>query len=300
QAGEDPIDIDTRADIYALGVMIYKLLTGSTPFIGDGKTDNSMVAMLEKIRKVDPPRPSARLADSFQEIARLAKQRSTSADKLIASVEGDLDWIVMKALDKDRRRRYDSASALADEINRYLNNETVQARPPSSLYIVSKFIRRHRGLVASLAAIMSLLLLGIIGTTLTSIWAMRARAEATAFSDKLIAALSKEKEARQIAQESEAKIAKLQAEQEVELHSYRVKQAWSDWQRGNVEAAWQRLDGCKETWETRFLRTQFSSSKKTLHGQSGTIKTVDVSADGKYMASASNHDSATPIARCFD
>ena len=180
QAGEDPIDIDTRADIYGLGVMIYKLLTGTTPFVGDGKSQNSMVAMLEKIRKVDPPRPSVRLTEMPDDLAGLAKKRSTSPEKLVSTIEGDLDWIVMKALDKDRRRRYDSASALADEMNRYLQDETVHARPPSSLYIAKKFVRRNRGLVASVATIMSLLLVGIFATTWTTFWALKEREKATA------------------------------------------------------------------------------------------------------------------------
>jgi len=292
QASDENVDIDTRADVYALGVMIYKLLTGTTPFVRKGMTEKSVVGMLEKIRSVDPPKPSARLAEAPDELGQLAHVRGTTSERLIQEVAGDLDWIVMKALDKDRRLRYDSASALATEIKRYLNDETVIARPPSGFYIAKKFVRRNKGLVTSIAAMISLLLAGIIGTTLTSIWALDETARATELSEQAKAAASDAQTAMREAQVSESKHAKLQARQAVELHAYRMKQAWSDWQRSSVESAWQKLDDTDDLWETRFLRTQFNSSKNTLHGHTGTVSTVDASKDGKYYASASIYNCA--------
>jgi len=135
QAELTSVDIDTRSDIYSLGVLLYELLTGQTPFDHQELVKVGLDAMRQTIREKEPPRPSTRLSTlEAAELSTVAKARRSEPPKLIHSVRGDLDWIVMKCLAKDRARRYDTANGLARDVERHLHNEPVVARPPSRLY----------------------------------------------------------------------------------------------------------------------------------------------------------------------
>jgi eukaryotic-like serine/threonine-protein kinase len=162
QAELTSLDIDTRSDIYSLGVLLYELLTGRTPIDTATMASAGMDEIRRIIREVDPPRPSARVKTlDGHELTTTAKRRHTDAANLPAALQGDLDWIVMKCLEKDRKRRYDTANDLGLDLQRHLANEVVAARPPTAAYLFSKLIRRNKLAVAAGAAIAASLVIGL-------------------------------------------------------------------------------------------------------------------------------------------
>jgi len=163
QAAMTAADIDTRSDIYSLGVLLYELITGRTPFDQRELLQAGLDAMRRTIRETEPQRPSTRLSTlAADDLAMVAKARQSEAPRLIPLVRGDLDWIVMKCLEKDRARRYETANGLAMDLQRHLNCEPVFARPPSRLYEFQKTVRRHKLEFAAAAALIAVLAAGVI------------------------------------------------------------------------------------------------------------------------------------------
>ncbi|HZN69632.1 MAG TPA: serine/threonine-protein kinase, partial [Tepidisphaeraceae bacterium] len=171
QAQLNQLDVDTRSDVYSLGVMLYELLTGTTPLDRTRFKEAALLEVLRVVREEEPPRPSTRLSTSDQ-LASIAANRGLEPAKLSGLVRGELDWIVMKALEKDRARRYETANGLARDVDRYLRDDPVEACPPSAAYRLRKFVRRKKTalVTASVICVALLFAVGSIG------WAVRGRA----------------------------------------------------------------------------------------------------------------------------
>ncbi|HET7536986.1 MAG TPA: serine/threonine-protein kinase [Candidatus Didemnitutus sp.] len=162
QAAMGGVDIDTRSDIYSLGVLLYELLAGKTPFDGKALLASGLDEMRRTLKEIEPPRPSVRLAAlTVDERATTAAARQADPRRLAASLRGDLDWVVMKALEKDRRRRYETANGLALDVQRHLNHEPVSAGPPSWLYRLQKLVRRNRVVFIAGGAVTAALFAGL-------------------------------------------------------------------------------------------------------------------------------------------
>jgi tetratricopeptide (TPR) repeat protein len=172
QAKLNQLDIDTRSDIYSLGVLLYELLAGSTPFDRQRLRAAAADEVLRIIREEEPPRPSTRLTSS-EALPSIAANRRAEPDRLTKDVRGDLDWIVMRCLEKDRARRYETAASLAADIKRHLDDQTVEARPPSTFYRLKKFVRRNKLVVISAVAVIAALTIGLIVASVGLIHARR-------------------------------------------------------------------------------------------------------------------------------
>ncbi len=199
QANFNAIDVDTRADIYALGVLLYELLTGTTPIARDTLKKAAFEEVMRVIREQDPPTPSIRISTS-ETLPSIAAQRLSPPAKLGRLLKGDLDRIVMKALAKERERRYETANSFAEDIQRFLDEEPVKAGPPTVRYRMGKFLKRNRGVVTAAALVALTVLIGLMTTTMAM---MRAKYAAQEAMMQRALALENEMKARQ-AMEMEA------------------------------------------------------------------------------------------------
>lgn len=220
QTGATEGGIDTRSDVYSLGVVLYELITGVTPIDSETQSRSSYEQVQRLIRESTPPKPSTRLSAGETSIA-VAEQRHSEPRKLMQQVRGDLDWIVMKALEKDPGRRYDTVAALADDLGRYLADEPVLARPPSRMYTTRKFVQRNRGAVIAGVSLILILFLGIIGTTWGMVWALDERERARVLAEKEMQAQVAASEAAEQAA-SEAERASREAQTAEELSRFFV------------------------------------------------------------------------------
>jgi serine/threonine protein kinase len=317
QAELGGLDVDTRTDIYSLGVLLYELLTAQTPLESKNLLERSFDEMRRMIREYEPPRPSSRLGhQKSSDSTSTAKRHGTDAPKLIKMVKGDLDWVVMKCLEKDRSRRYETAGNLAADVQRFLNDEPVEARPPSQLYRFQKLVRRNKLAFAAGFAIWLALVIGLGVTTWFDIKANEERdvaefetkrAEAArqaaetankqAQSDRAVSEVERQKaevsrqKAEAALQQSEADRAKAQAaekkaeDSEKEAQAER-RQAESD--RAKAQAAEKKAeDSEKEAQAARQQAETALHQAQTEHEKANTAEKQ--SQDSQSAAQAALH-----------
>ncbi len=299
QAEMSGLDIDTRSDIYSLGVLLYELLAGSTPFDAQELMSQGIDQMRKTIREKEPVRPSTRFATlKGEELTTTAKRRSADKSKLMHDLKGDLDWIVMRCLEKDRTRRYDTATGLAADIKRHLNNEPVVARPPSTAYRFQKAFRRNKIVFAAGAAVAIALLLGIIVSTSQAIRATLAKRDALAAQAQAVEAQAGETKLREQADDArrQAEAAELAARQRAYASDMNV--AMQALKGSNLGRALDLLNrqrpqpGQKDLrgWEWRYLWQQTRGDALfTLCQQSSEIESLAASADGRWLAIGMEH-----------
>jgi WD40 repeat protein len=309
QAELNNLDIDTRADIYSLGVILYELLTGSPPFTAKQLRSEAFTAMLRLIREVEPPRPSTKLSSS-QELASIAAHRKLEPQKLTRLVRGELDWIVMKCLEKERGRRYETANGLAQDIERYLHNDPVQACPPSAWYRFRKLAGRNKGALLAATLVAAALVLAVVVLVISNVVVQGERDQKALSLQEKETALRNEGVALARAREQE-KLARTQ--EGIALGQSRIARrnlyvadmnlAQAHWENANVSRVEELLDLYRRVgpgeedlrgWEWFYQDRLCQAYLRTLRGHEASVLSVAFNADGSRLVTGS-HDRVVKV-----
>jgi WD40 repeat protein/serine/threonine protein kinase len=263
QAEMSGLGVDTRSDIYSLGVLLYELLTGSTPLTHKRLKEAAYSEILRMIKEEEPPRPSTRLSDSVDTLGSISAQRHMEPAKLTKLVRGELDWIVMKCLEKDRNRRYETASGIAADVRRYLSDEPVQACPPSAWYRFRKFARRNKAVFMTVSVIVVALLMAVATLAVSSVLVWQAK-------DDLQEALGRERQ---------------------DSYFHRITLAHRELSADNLGRALQYLRECPEDlrgWEWHYLMRLCRVEPLVIRDKA-EVNSLAFSPDGELLASAGGH-----------